>query len=193
LDDGIGRRILVGFKVKTCLKAWGSSTHWGLVHTSPSAIQKHTHHAGSNPVPTTNDNYMKEIGELAELHFYLIAYQRGYIISKPFGDNSFYDFILDCKGKLSRVQVKGVSCEEITKEIRIKRYRINTTHQKGNIIPYTKHDIDILAAFLIDINIWYLIPISEIENIKRINLYPNGNGKHKYEKWKENWNLFNHL
>jgi hypothetical protein len=44
---------LLVLRLKHDLQTWGSSTHWGLVYMSPSAIKKNIHHTGSSPVLTT--------------------------------------------------------------------------------------------------------------------------------------------
>ena len=48
---------LLVLRLKHDLQTWGSSTHRGLVHMSPSAIKKNTHHAGSSPALTTKKCY----------------------------------------------------------------------------------------------------------------------------------------
>jgi hypothetical protein len=46
---------LLVLRLKHDLQTWGSSTHWGLVYMSPSAIKKNIHHTGSSPVLTTKN------------------------------------------------------------------------------------------------------------------------------------------
>src|SRR4051812_45658971 len=51
----------------------------------------------------------KEKGEWAEVCFAAEVLRRGWGISRPYGDSSPYDCIVDCAGRISRVQIKS-SC-----------------------------------------------------------------------------------
>jgi len=51
----------------------------------------------------------KHQGEWAEVRFLDQAFRRGLHVSKPYGDNTAYDFIVDSRSRLTRVQVKSVS------------------------------------------------------------------------------------
>ena len=51
----------------------------------------------------------KQKGEWAEVCFLWRASTLGFIVSKPFGDNARYDFVVDAGAGLLRVQVKSVS------------------------------------------------------------------------------------
>ena len=52
----------------------------------------------------------KHRGDVYEMHFMIEASNRGFGVSKPFGDNERYDIILDGGRRLWRVQVKGTEC-----------------------------------------------------------------------------------
>jgi hypothetical protein len=131
----------------------------------------------------------KKLGELAELKFYTIAYENNFIISKPFGDNARYDFIVDCNGKLSRVQVKSTSY--IDRANRENRYSLVVGYGNKCKISYTENDIDIVAIFVFPENIWYIIQINKLDGKKKINLRPfDKNSKGKYEIFKMAWELF---
>lgn len=68
---------LLVLRLKHDLQTWGSSTHRGLVHMSPSAIKKNTHHAGSSPALTTKKNaivgvtYFNPLTAWKDKHFLL--------------------------------------------------------------------------------------------------------------------------
>lgn len=125
-------------------------------------------------------------GQKAEAKFQFDALVRDLIVSKPYGDNSTYDFITDFKGTLKRVQVKSVS----VKDKGTNRYRISATNSRHKSdCKYTKADIDIVACYIFDLDMWYLVPIEEISGAY-INAYPDlKNSKGKYEIYKENWNI----
>ena len=51
----------------------------------------------------------KRRGELSELAFIYKATGLGFNVSKPYGDSSRYDFIVEHLGRLSKVQVKSTT------------------------------------------------------------------------------------
>lgn len=129
---------------------------------------------------------MKQQGELIELAFYYKAYQKGIIISKPFGDNAKYDFITDKNG-LKRIQVKSSSCKDTS--VRNNTYKIATSHGGSIKKIYSKKDIDFFACYIIPEDTWYIIPVEEVNTI-RLSLFPHVlKSFSKYEKFKEAWDL----
>lgn len=128
---------------------------------------------------------MKEIGELSELRFLAEAYSRGFVVSKPFGDNAAYDFIIDFNGKLSRVQCKSTATLDERG-----RFIIYTVHGRMGDQVYSIASVDFLACYVFQFNAWYLIPINEVST-KTIRLYPHKTVKRaKFERFLEAWNLF---
>ena len=132
---------------------------------------------------------MKQQGELVELKFYLKMYEQGFIISKPFGDNAPYDFIVDSNSNfgLNRVQVKSTSRLDTAK--RQNRYFLSVAHGADTKKPYTKAEIDVLVGYVIPENTWYIIPIEQC-NQRNIALYPHREGVGKFERYKEWWAYF---
>jgi len=56
-------------------------------------------------------------------------------------------------------------------------------------VVYTCADVDILVAYLIPIDVWYIIPVEKLAN-KALYLYPYGGARHaKYEAYREAWGL----
>ena len=130
----------------------------------------------------------KTQGEISELRFYLRAFEHGFIVSKPFGDNARYDFIVDSGNRLSRVQIKSVSVIDTTR--RTNKYRINATHGGKEKHKYLPEECDILAAYVIPEDTWYIIPISKITGAS-VNLYPHRGGSiGNYEGHREGWGIF---
>ncbi len=93
-------------------------------------------------------------GELGEATFLLRATERGWVVSKPFGEKQCYDFIVDNGRNLLRVQVKSTEapCSK-------HRYHINLGRGGGARIPYQKNQIDFFAIYLVQENAWYILPI----------------------------------
>jgi len=131
----------------------------------------------------------KKQGELVELRFYLTAYEKGWVVSKPFGDNAKYDFIVDADGKLSRVQVKSTLV--LDRGNRQNRYALVAASGCKNKIAYSNTTIDFLAIYIIPAETWYIIPIEEVEGKKKLHFRPfDSASTGKYEKFKSAWELF---
>jgi hypothetical protein len=97
----------------------------------------------------------KRTGEVSEAAFLHKVVGLGLRVTKPWGDSERYDFVVDAGGRLWRVQIKCTAAERPSGG-----YRIHTTHSafgKGRI-PYTAADIDVLAAHIIPLDLWYVVP-----------------------------------
>ena len=125
----------------------------------------------------------KTQGELAELAFLYRAASLGLVVSKPYGDTAPYDFIVGCRRRLTRIQVKSVAHNW--------RNGYRTTAGTGCAKrPYTKDDMDILALYIIPMDTWYLIPVEAFTPVKTIRCcphLPNSNGR--FERFREAWHL----
>jgi hypothetical protein len=118
----------------------------------------------------------------------LRAYELGFVVSKPFGDNSKYDFVVDSGKKISRVQVKSVSKRDTSNFNN--RYCLLAAHGRNSKKAYTKKQVDIVVCYVILEDVWYIIPIESLKTI-RVSLYPHRTPQQrKYEGFKEAWDLF---
>ena len=122
-------------------------------------------------------------GEWAEACFLSEALRRGLQVAKPYGDSARYDFIVDCGGRLSRVQVKSVSLPERNS------FRVTMGWGGGSKSRYLPRDADLLAAYVIPVNAWYLIPIQLVAELKSIWLSPHRPSRRKFEPYREAWRL----
>ena len=125
-------------------------------------------------------------GELAEAAFLLKAERHGLRVSKPWGDSERYDFLLDSSGRLCRVQVK------CTQSASAGGFQVQSTycdkHKKGK---YTPQDIDFLVAYIIPLDLWYIVPARAFPASASIRLYPNGGCQRpRFEIYREAWHLF---
>ncbi len=122
-------------------------------------------------------------GVETELLFLYEAWSRGLRVSHPYGDMAPYDVIVEAAGKLSRVQVRLLSDSE-------HRATVATGHGRGQLRPYTKADIDVLAVYAAKIPVWYLIPVEAFEGVIRLRLAPHlPHSRGKFEKWRDAWHL----
>ncbi len=133
-----------------------------------------------NPMPRSSAS-LKSQGELAESAFLHQATARGLVVSKPWGETSAYDFIVDAAGQLFRVQVRSVSVA------RRRAYRICCTKGRSTKVPLTPRDIDLLAAYIFPLDLWYLIPVRAFSPVQGIRLRPGGRGR--FERFCNAWSL----
>jgi hypothetical protein len=137
-------------------------------------------------------NHAKHVGEMAEMQFMLDAAERGFGVSRPFGNNERYDVIVDAPRRLWRVQVKASGARH-HKGFAVRAcWRTTRKH-----MPYTSKQIDFLAVVIQGKRmrgqrIWYLIPVRALGGRLTINLYPFGcrkDGEQRFEKYREAWGL----
>ena len=94
----------------------------------------------------------KWAGARAEAAFLHKAMELGLLVSKPWGDNSRYDFVVDAGERLVRVQVKSTSC------LCEGRYAVSA-HGSDPKTEYSAEDIDFLVAHVPPEEAWYVIPV----------------------------------
>ncbi|MBZ5572948.1 MAG: hypothetical protein LAO09_13840 [Acidobacteriia bacterium] len=121
----------------------------------------------------------KARGEWAELRFMTRAAEHGLRVAKPWGDMSPFDFAVEYNGRFLRVQVK------CTKYRRGRSYKCHVT---ANGVPYTRHESDFIAAYVIPADVWYIIPIAATHGQSHVMLSPHRPGS-RYDRYKEAWHL----
>jgi PD-(D/E)XK endonuclease len=136
-----------------------------------------------------NFSNTKRVGERSEAAFLYQASQRGFAICKPWGDSERYDFIIDNRPQpvvhLFRIQIK------CTDSLRAGAYETRATYElAGRHIPYTKRDIDFVAAHIVPLRLWYIIPVEICTPQPMLRFYPHRQAKKmRLESYKEAWNL----
>jgi hypothetical protein len=129
-------------------------------------------------------------GEWAELLFMAEARSRGFIVAKVMGQRSPFDLILVKDGRLWRVQVKSVSSAR--KEGH--RYRVSTATARFSnghrgFRPYTQDEVDVIVAYIIPHNLWYILPTSVIKGRSCVYVGPHRCDKGRYEHCRDAWHL----
>lgn len=99
-------------------------------------------------------------GTLTELQCQKDFIQNGILISQPIVQDSKYDFIIDLKGKLYRIQCKSSSLSADEKFILLKTKSTNIRTMKDTY--YTKSDIDFFYTYHQGVS--YLIPVEDAGN-----------------------------
>jgi PD-(D/E)XK endonuclease len=140
--------------------------------------------AGPTGKNTRPSHDPKRRGELAELKFMHKAASLGFGVAKPYGDSCRYDFILDSGERLWRVQVKS------TYGAGQREYRINAYGSTNSgFFSYTPEEIDILVAYVVQEDAWYVIPVKAYAPHRSLQLHPSGGKGGPYEKYREAWGL----
>jgi hypothetical protein len=149
-----------------------------------------TRKSSTNPKPTRKPRQpmrknTKVTGERSEAAFLNRASDHGFGVAKPWGDSLRYDFILDNGSRLLRVQVK------CTESIRARAYETRATYTTGKSrAVYTTKDIDFLAAHIVPLDIWYIIPVEICTPAPMLRFYPHRQAKKmRLEPYREAWHL----
>ena len=124
--------------------------------------------------------HFKLQGEWAELIFMARAAEQGLRVSRPWGDSAPYDVAVEHNGRFLRVQIKSTRCRHSAGAYKC--------HIDSNGTPYTLHQLDFIAAYVIPVEVWYLIPLAATRGQTEILLAPN-RPKSKYARYKEAWRL----
>ena len=148
---------------------------------SGSLLPKSRAERGNSPL--SDRTFTKRRGEYGEAAFLTKAASMGIGVAKPWGDSDRYYFIIDAGGRLLRVQVKSAHCECAQPG---GGYHIRA--QPHRRTPYTTSEIDLLVAYIVPEDIWYVFPPSAFQHIKGMRLFPHHKQKlSKFEQYREAW------
>jgi PD-(D/E)XK nuclease superfamily protein len=125
----------------------------------------------------------KQRGEMAEAAFVAKASSLGLCLSKPWGESSRYDLIADNGKRLLRIQVKSAH--------RADECGGYTFHAYGNTTrAYGVDEIDVLVAYVVPENAWYVFPVEEFRKYKSMKLFPASRRRRsRFEKFREAWGV----
>jgi len=149
--------------------------------------------ASTNGFPTNIINVESGVmtanaGDSAQFLFLSRAILAGYNASNVDVRSSRYDTIIDYKGKLLKVQVKGISSDIISFKDRDRGGQgIDHKHERNKGKRITKKDCDIYVAVDKQVGICYIIPMDVIdtwpdEKIKTVKTS-------ELAEYKENWKV----
>ena len=125
---------------------------------------------------------MKTQGDNTELRFMLLSQELGHIISKPFGDNSKYDLIIDNGNDLEKIQIKSTSRKDTSSGMDCYNCLVCSGSKQKE--KYNEKDVDFIVIYVIPENTWYKIPVKEIKG-KTVKLYPHRQSqRNTYEKYR---------
>jgi PD-(D/E)XK endonuclease len=122
----------------------------------------------------------KERGEWAELRFMARAAEFGLRVSKPFGESAHYDVTVEHDGQFLRVQVKSTASQ---------KHNSYGCALHGNRTLYQAGDFDFLAAYIIPLDVWFILPFEiAIRGQQKLYLTPHY-PQSIYEPYREAWHL----
>ncbi len=152
----------------------------GLQDDRPSIAKPH----GAASLRTQGRLPPKRMGELSELDFLRKTMGMGMIVSKPWGDSYRYDFVCDTCGRLWRVQVRSTD-----ERFGHRGYAVHASVYVGRkIVGLTEKDIDVIVAYIVSRDIWYVVPVKAFVPRKNLWFYPDGSKKGaKFEKYRDAW------
>jgi PD-(D/E)XK endonuclease len=121
----------------------------------------------------------KQRGEWAEMRFMARAAENGLAVSKPWGEMRPFDFVVGKTGRFISVQVKSTVCEyEAGYDCTV----------RGGHKAYPAGSFDFVAAYVVPVDVWYIIPAEAIRGKRSVMLYPELKTA-KYEPYREAWHL----
>lgn len=128
----------------------------------------------------------KRSGEISELAFMYRTAALGFNVSKPYGDSSRYDFIVEYRGRLSKVQVKSTAQLFPTGG-----YYLNVQRRvKGGTFPYTADEVDFFAAHIVPLDTWYIFPLSVVGAKYYLLFFPHlPDRDRRFAPYREAWHL----
>lgn len=122
----------------------------------------------------------KSIGELELIVAFSLS-RAGYFVSKPLGENTRYDLVIDKDGRLSRVQVKTGRLRNGA--ILFNTYSSHYHRNGGSCKPYT-NDVDFFGVYCPQLRSVYLIPIEDTSKLSgTIRVSETKNGQHSQVRW----------
>lgn len=124
----------------------------------------------------------KERGEWAEARFLGRAMEQCFRVSRLWGDSAPYDLLVERDGLIYRVQVKST--------IRRPKGGAYPCHMPaGKRLENVLEEIDFVAAYLIPLDLWYIIPAGVVA-LRKGSIWLAPWRRHsKYERYLEAWHL----
>jgi hypothetical protein len=126
------------------------------------------------------------IGAIAESQFVSACLIRGFEPHVPMTPRS-WDFIVECPKGLLKVQVKSTT--KPTNENKANTSYKLSTSTGSKVKKPIGEEIDVIACYIQQENLWFLIPRTESAGIT-LRLSSDQTSKSKYQKYRENWSIF---
>lgn len=170
--------------------------------------------------PPRRPDHRRRSGEVNEVQFAIDAMRHDYTCGKPYTNEAFDLFVIprDFERLIARVPRSGpvmarAGQSSSRRNVRVAIapvalvqvrstasmmtrnsdgkpfYVISARHGYGKR-RYTADEIDIFAAYIEPLKLWYIIPFAEIGTAASLSLFPHDpRSQGKYEKFRERWDL----
>jgi hypothetical protein len=122
----------------------------------------------------------KRLGEAVEAVFLAKASMLGFPVLKPWGDSRPYDFAVESGRRLWRVQVKCATSHRGTR---------CDARAAGSGALYTLDDLDFLAAYVIEKDMWYVVPAEAFIPRATVHFNYGPRSQGMFEIYREAWCL----
>lgn len=155
----------------------------------PKPQARHRRRQSKLPPKTRPRKNTKLTGELGEAAFLHKAIHLGLCVARPWGDSRRYDFLIQSSPTSNvfyRIQVK------CTESINARGYQVQSTYCDGKRKgKYTSADIDFLVGYIINKDLFYIVPIADCPKSASLRFYPDGSERNqaKLEHFREAWRL----
>ena len=132
----------------------------------------------------------KRFGYLAEQVFFTEAMRRNYDVLTPIGEYLPIDcIVMNRAGGTIKTQIKATDTKVMSSGA--ERYQI-CAGSGASKTPIDCTKVNVVACYVNPYDQWYLIPCLSLEEKVKIYLYPqNQKSTGQYEKYKDNWEIFN--
>ena len=132
----------------------------------------------------------KRFGYLAEQVFFTEAMRKNYDVLTPIGEYLPIDcVVMNRAGGTIKTQIKATDSKVMSNGA--ERYQICAGSGTSKT-PIDCTKVDVVACYVNPYDQWYLIPCLCLEEKVKIYLYPqNPKSTGQYEKYKDNWEIFN--
>lgn len=146
----------------------------------------------SNIVNVESGIMTANAGDSAQFLFLSRAILAGYNASNVDVRSSRYDTIIDYNGKLLKVQVKGISSDNVSFKDRDRGGQgIDHTHERNIGKRITSKDCDIYVAVDKQVGICYIIPMHEVDKLPDDKIKSVKTAE--LSEYKENWKIIDEL
>lgn len=121
-----------------------------------------------------------DTGSLAELLFDVAAREHGFEVLVSLAPLAFDRVVWKAGNKLLKIQIKSCKGKDKSRD----RYGFRTTRSLDRY-SYTNEQVDFFAFYLFDTKDWFIVPFSEIGNMKVLKLTPTS----PFQKYKNRFDL----
>jgi hypothetical protein len=129
------------------------------------------------------------LGAIGEAAFVFEALKRGFEVCMPSESISPYDILVNTEQGWQRIQVKATDAPKVNRQF----YEVDCSYRGSGSrrCKYTGKETDFIAAYVIPLGLFYIIPVDCISRTS-ICVHPRaGSSAGKYEEFRDAWEVLN--